>query len=126
MIIRSKAQVAALARTLGENSLFGLQIRKIRIEGGYNAPLKHVIELAPNLTHFFLSLDIMSSDNVFGLIKAMPVMKHTHMYLQKEPHYNPKSNASLRNMEATLFKSIATWKSLVRALVTAHLAWFVS
>ncbi|KZP07022.1 hypothetical protein FIBSPDRAFT_701176, partial [Athelia psychrophila] len=56
VIIRSKAQVAALARTLSENNLFGLQIRKIRIEGGYNAPLKHVIDLAPNLTHFFLSL----------------------------------------------------------------------
>ncbi|KZP08651.1 hypothetical protein FIBSPDRAFT_665027, partial [Athelia psychrophila] len=56
VIIRSKAQVTALARTLGENNLFGLQIRKIRVEGGYTAPLKHVIKLAPNLTHFFLSL----------------------------------------------------------------------
>ncbi|KZP33806.1 hypothetical protein FIBSPDRAFT_942926 [Athelia psychrophila] len=117
VIIRSKAQVTALARTLGENNLFGLQIRKIRVEGGYTAPLKHVIKLAPNLTHFFLSLDIMSSENVTGLIHAMPTMKHTHMYLQKEPGYNPKSNASLRKVEVTLFKSMATWKSLKTVIV---------
>lgn len=122
MIIRSKAQVAALARTLSENNLFGLQIRKIRIEGGYNAPLKHVIDLAPNLTHFFLSLDIMSSDNVAGLISAMPAMKHTHMYLKKKWLRIGKTNASLRKVQAALFRSMTSWTSLVRSLDIASVA----
>lgn len=100
-----------------------LDCNSARFEGGYNAPLKHVIEIAPNLKHIFLSPDIMLSDNITGLINAIPTMKRTHMYLKMKDR-NMKTNASLRKVEATLFKSMTTWMSLVHIFDILRLARF--
>ncbi|KDQ60077.1 hypothetical protein JAAARDRAFT_191498 [Jaapia argillacea MUCL 33604] len=49
VILRSKAQAHALAGVLKANKAFGAFIKKLRVEGGYGAPMHQIITAAPNI-----------------------------------------------------------------------------
>ncbi|KAJ7777761.1 hypothetical protein B0H14DRAFT_2401411, partial [Mycena olivaceomarginata] len=61
IVIRSKAQARALEATLRDNPDLGNLIRRLRLEGGFGAPMQKILNHAGNITDIFISLEIHSS-----------------------------------------------------------------
>lgn len=111
VILRSKAQACSLERTLRKYKELGAHIRKLRVEGGYGAPMRTIIISAPNITHLCLSLDIRSSDSVKGLCSSL---SFTNPYclvvlaLREE-----RSNMPLKELVKNLSVCFVKWTNLV-------------
>ncbi|KAJ7607144.1 hypothetical protein FB45DRAFT_846981 [Roridomyces roridus] len=82
VVLRSKAQAKALALTLSKNKDFGRFIRYLRVEGGYGAPLRTILQSSPDVTDLFIDLDIWSSDNPCGLCAGLGMINPE--YIQEE------------------------------------------
>ncbi|KAJ7156524.1 hypothetical protein C8R43DRAFT_883883, partial [Mycena crocata] len=57
VVLRSKAQAAALCQTLSKNNELGQFIRKLRVEGGYGSPMHKILQFAPNISDLLYCLD---------------------------------------------------------------------
>src|SRR6201996_4183445 len=111
VILRSKAQAKALARALSRNTDLGRFIKKLRVGGGYGAPMHDVLKYSPNVSDLYLSLDIFSSDNTDGLCKGLHLIDPTRLILQCERTASNKMFVKLRN---ALAEAIPKWSHLVR------------
>lgn len=112
VVLRSKAQAAALEKSLRGNSVLGQFIKKLRIEGGYGISMLKIINAAPNTKEIFISINIWSADNVSGLVKGLPTMDPTRVVLFDSHHNNRNKNS--QSLLETLTRCIQTeWKNLV-------------
>ncbi|KAJ7621386.1 hypothetical protein FB45DRAFT_839272 [Roridomyces roridus] len=112
VVLRSKAQAKALALTLSKNKDFGRFIRYLRVEGGYGAPLRTILQSSPDVTDLFIDLDIWSSDNPCGLCAGLGMINPTRLIL-----WEPRSAGRTENKMATklldaLIKAIPQWDRL--------------
>jgi hypothetical protein len=81
VIIRSKAQCHALGGALQKNPDLGRFIKKLRVEGGFGAPMQHILRWAPNITDLFVSLQIPSPDSSAGLAAGLPLINPTRLII---------------------------------------------
>ncbi|KAJ7207551.1 hypothetical protein GGX14DRAFT_635486 [Mycena pura] len=109
VILRSKAQAKALARALSQNKDLGRFIKKLRVEGGYGAPMHDILKYSPNVSDLYLSLDIFSSDSTDGLCKGLHLINPTRLILQCE---KTASNKMLVNLQNALAEAIPKWSHL--------------
>ncbi|KAJ7082815.1 hypothetical protein C8R43DRAFT_1175213 [Mycena crocata] len=114
VVLRSKAQAAALQQVLRKNPDFGGFIKKLRVEGGYGMAMHTILASAPNITDLFLTLAIWSSDSTNGLCKGLPLI-NPHRVIVADPVDNPTKVPKNKNQTAfshTLFRCISKWDNL--------------
>ncbi|KAJ7896786.1 hypothetical protein B0H14DRAFT_2678734 [Mycena olivaceomarginata] len=112
VILRSKAQAKALSLALAGNKALGTFIKKLRVEGGYGAPMLTILQCSPNISDLFVSLEIYSSDNTNGLCKGLSLLNPNRLILWDLSRTPPRNKMVLQLLEA-LAKSIAQWDRLV-------------
>ncbi|KAJ7605286.1 hypothetical protein FB45DRAFT_1069463 [Roridomyces roridus] len=110
VVLRSTAQAAALERALKMNPELGRFIRKLRLEGGYGAPMSKIIQAAPNVTDLFLTLSIWSNDNPNGLVRGLPSMDPHHVVLFDKSNIRFNKNSQL--VHDAFIKCLGIWKNL--------------
>ncbi|KAJ7490920.1 hypothetical protein FB451DRAFT_1124494 [Mycena latifolia] len=111
VILRSKAQAKALSQALAENKDLGQFIKKLRVEGGYGAPMGTILKSSPNISDLFLSFEIYAADNTNGLCSGLPFINPTRVILRDLP-YKPLANKMTESLEDTLTKAISKWDRL--------------
>ncbi|KAJ7718199.1 hypothetical protein DFH07DRAFT_334779 [Mycena maculata] len=112
VILRSKAQAKALGQALSENKDLGQFIRKLRVEGGYGAPMNTILRCSLNISDLFLSLEIFASDSTVGLCKGLPVINPTRLIVRARP-YKKSENKMASKLVDALAQSILKWDRLV-------------
>jgi hypothetical protein len=112
VILRSKAQAKALSLSLAGNKVLGKFIKKLRVEGGYGAPMLTILQCSPNISDLFVSLEIYSSDNTNGLCKGLQLLNPTRLILW-DLSFRPLENKMVSQLVDALAKSISQWDRLV-------------
>ncbi|KAJ7269991.1 hypothetical protein B0H12DRAFT_820134 [Mycena haematopus] len=110
VVLRSTAQAKALSQTLSNNTALGQFVTKLRVEGGYGASMHTILKCLPNITHFFLSLDITATNNTVGLCDGLHLINPTCVILQDIDSH--RENKMLLNLIATLGKCLSNWDNL--------------
>ncbi|KAJ7052175.1 hypothetical protein C8F01DRAFT_1033339 [Mycena amicta] len=84
VVIRSKDQARALARTFSENADadLGRFVKKLRIDSGYGIPMRVIFHSTPNLTDLYLWLDVAAPDTVDPTCKALQFISPTTLILE--------------------------------------------
>lgn len=123
VVLRSKAQASALERTLRMHKELGTFIKKLRIEGGYGASMRIIINHSPNIRDFCLSLNLRSSDSVQGLVDSLSSMNPTTLAIV---HTTDAKNAPLRKFLEKVRSCIESWSNLVsiHRLSTNLVSWW--
>ncbi|KAJ7699464.1 hypothetical protein B0H14DRAFT_3035697 [Mycena olivaceomarginata] len=111
VILRSKAQAKALSLALSGNEELGQFIKKLRVEGGYGAPMLAVLKRSPNISDLFVSLEIYSTDNTSGLCKGLELTNPTTLIL-RERRGKLVENKMVSQLLDALSKSIPKWDRL--------------
>ncbi|KAJ7142137.1 hypothetical protein C8R43DRAFT_1016426 [Mycena crocata] len=105
VILRSTAQAKALGQALSKNKVLGQFIKKLRVEGGYGASMRTILQCSPNISDLFLSFQIWATENTAGLCKGLQLVNPTHIILQD-----------------AMFESQQTTNKMVSTLVDAVVA----
>ncbi|KAJ6455953.1 hypothetical protein C8R47DRAFT_1228026 [Mycena vitilis] len=114
VILRSKAQAKALSLVLAKNKQLGQFIKKLRVEGGYGAPMGIILESSPHISDLFLSLEIFSSDSTGGLCKGLPLINPTRLVLRDSgPSRKRPGNKVLSQLVDGLANAMYDWDHLV-------------
>ncbi|KAJ7896790.1 hypothetical protein B0H14DRAFT_2678766 [Mycena olivaceomarginata] len=111
VILRSKAQAKALSLALSGNEELGQFIKKLRVEGGYGAPMLAILKHSPNISDLFVSLEIYSTDNTNGLCKGLELINPTTLIL-RERRGKLVENKMVSQLLDALSKSIPKWDRL--------------
>ncbi|KAJ6511973.1 hypothetical protein C8R47DRAFT_1207339 [Mycena vitilis] len=112
VVLRSKAQATALDIALRANPILGRFIKKLRVEGGYGAPILKIIKAAPNVTDLFVSITIWSADNVSGLAKGLPLLDPTRAVIVADTHNVARNKNSLTVLNTVKQCLSKEWKNL--------------
>lgn len=113
VILRSKAQANALERTLRVHKELGVFIKKLRVEGGFGASMRTIIDSSPNIRDLCLSLLLRSSDNVQGLMDSLATLRPTRLSVLHS-WKAPSGNSSVLNLAGKIRSCIESWCTLVR------------
>ncbi|KAJ7041967.1 hypothetical protein C8F04DRAFT_1077833 [Mycena alexandri] len=113
VILRSKAQAKALGLVLSGNNLLGPFIHKIRVEGGYGAPLGTILKCSPNITDLFMTLGIWGNDSTIGLCKGLTLISPTRLILKLDGKRS--SNKMSTKLQDALLEAIPKWDRLTVA-----------
>ncbi|KAJ6606071.1 hypothetical protein DFH09DRAFT_1269163 [Mycena vulgaris] len=105
VILRSKAQAKALGQILDKNKDLGQFIKKLRVEGGYRAPMGVILQSSPNISDLFISFEIWSADNTGGLCKGLSFINPTRLII-RDLDYKWLKNKMAVNLEDALAKAI--------------------
>ncbi|KAF7292057.1 HEME-HALOPEROXIDASE domain-containing protein [Mycena indigotica] len=116
VVIRSKAQAKALAVVLTNNAQLGTFIRKLRVEGGYGAPMQTILLRSPNISDLFLCFNIFGTDNTDGLCKGLAHISPRKLILDDDGERKNKHTAKLMD---SLIQAIPRWQRLT-CLDLAH------
>ncbi|KAJ7119096.1 hypothetical protein C8R44DRAFT_188691 [Mycena epipterygia] len=111
VILRSKAQTKALAQTLSKNQELGQFIKKLRVEGGYGAPMATILKYSPNISDLFISFEIWASDKTDGLCKGLSLINPMRVIL-RDSEYKQLNNKMVANLEDALTVAISKWDRL--------------
>ncbi|KAJ7258303.1 hypothetical protein C8J57DRAFT_1073769 [Mycena rebaudengoi] len=112
VILRSKAQTQALARSLRQHKDLGWFVKMLRVEDGFGSPMQHILKSAPNISDICLSLTIRSLDNISGLALGLPMINPARFILCDEIIDFVK-NKVLTQLVATIMESVKKWSNLV-------------
>ncbi|EDR15475.1 uncharacterized protein LACBIDRAFT_301868 [Laccaria bicolor S238N-H82] len=110
VILRSNAQAKALERTLKSNKSFGLFIKKLRVEGGYGAAMKTILQASPNIAHLWITLALRSEANVSGLCFSLWSINPSRVTLH-DSWYEAR-NAQVLKLAETLLNCLEKWTKL--------------
>ncbi|KAJ7147749.1 hypothetical protein C8R46DRAFT_541262 [Mycena filopes] len=121
VVIRSKAQAKALGLVLAKNALLGPFIRKLRVEGGYGAPMGTILKCSPNITDLCMTLEIWATDNPSGLCKGLPLISPERLILHGDRRRG--TNKMATSLQEALLRSIPKWKRLTVAEFAVSVAW---
>ncbi|KAK6966837.1 hypothetical protein R3P38DRAFT_3152204 [Favolaschia claudopus] len=91
VLLRTTAQAAALEAVLESNEEFGLFIKKLRLEGGFGDPMHTILRCAPNITDFYMTLDVWGSDTPTGLCSGLSCINPTRVILVDKLRDNNRS-----------------------------------
>lgn len=116
VVLRSKAQIQALAWALKSTPELGTFIKKLRIESGYNTSLSSVFQAAKNLSDLCLSLEIYSHDNVSGICKGLTLIQPRRIIIYDPIKHARPFNQRVLQLFEDLIALIPTWNRLVRSL----------
>ncbi|KAF7332364.1 F-box domain-containing protein [Mycena kentingensis (nom. inval.)] len=111
VVLRSKAQAKALASALTKNSELARFIKKLRVEGGFGAPMHTILKLAFNIAHVFLTLEIWSPDTTDGLCTGLELISPSRLILQRSSR-KPPDNRSVRKLVDALCAAVKKWDKL--------------
>jgi F-box-like len=114
VILRSKAQAYALARTLRKHKELGAHIKKFRVEGAYGASMRTIITEAPNITDLCISFDIRSSDSVKGLCSSLSLINPRCLVVLDA--LEERTNTSCKDLAAKITSCLKTWTNMVSEL----------
>lgn len=112
IVLRSKAQVQALERTLRARKELGAFVKKLRVEGGFGAAMHIILTCCPNITDLSLSLGLRSSDSVTGLVKSLGAINPTCLVIV-DPRETEASNTPLNQLVEKLTRCLESWTNLV-------------
>lgn len=112
VVLGSSPQAEALALSLRENKTRGHLIERLRIEGGYGGVMYPIIKAAPNIKALCLTLSVPASDNVYGLCRALPMLRPTRVILYDQL-YQGLDNKPTSMLHETLNSCIKKWKTVV-------------
>ncbi|KAJ7171676.1 hypothetical protein C8R43DRAFT_979036 [Mycena crocata] len=112
VVIRSKAQALALETALKSNKDLGMFIKKLRVEGGYGAPMKNILKYSPNITDLVLSLAIWSSDSVGGLCQGLSLIDPIRLIIHDTNFQGPGKNKQNLRLAEKLAERIRRWQNL--------------
>ncbi|KAJ7060130.1 hypothetical protein C8F01DRAFT_1144090 [Mycena amicta] len=98
IIIRSKDQAKALARTFSENqdANLGRFVRKLRIDSGYGNHTAAVLQSTPKLLALCLSLEIWKPDTVTATCRALRFVSPTALILRERRHWQYYQSSKMR------------------------------
>ncbi len=113
VVLRSKAQIQALAWALNSTPGLGVFIKKLRIESGYNYALSRVFQAAKNLTDLCLSFEIYSQDNASGICRGLALVQPRRVILYDPVKRAGPWNQNFFSLTDTLNRVIPTWIHLV-------------
>ncbi|KAF7289073.1 hypothetical protein HMN09_01355500 [Mycena chlorophos] len=122
VVLRSAAQAQALARALQGNPELGRFIKKLRVEGGFGLTMHTVLQLSPNITDLFLSLDIYATDKTDGLCKGLPLINPRRLIFFI-PDRQVKGNKQITSLFGSLKKSFANWDRLTKLGIPPETGW---
>ncbi|KAJ7160951.1 hypothetical protein C8R46DRAFT_1106044 [Mycena filopes] len=122
VVIRSKAQAKALGLVLAKNTLLGSFIRRLRVEGGYGAPLGTIFKCSPNITDLHMTLEVWASDSTSGLCKGLPLISPARLILQIDQRRH--TNQMTTNLQDALVKSILKWERLIMVEFPRSSNWY--
>ncbi|KAJ6606081.1 hypothetical protein DFH09DRAFT_1386536 [Mycena vulgaris] len=105
VILRSKAQAKALGQVLSKNKDLGQFIKKLRVEGGYGAPMGVILQSSPHISDLFISFEIWATDDTRGLCKGLPLINPTRLII-RDLDYKRLENKMTVNLEDALAKAI--------------------
>ncbi|KAJ7214044.1 hypothetical protein GGX14DRAFT_618174 [Mycena pura] len=88
----SKAQAKALACALSANVDLGCFIKKLRVEGGYGAPMLTILQRAPNVSDLYLSFEIWTPDTTDELCRGLCLINPSRFILRKVPRKGGPKN----------------------------------
>lgn len=111
VVVRTKAQSNALEYTLRANKPLGLFVKKLRLEGGYGVSMGTILLATPNVTDVFLSLKILSKDNVSGLCRSLSSLDPVRVIIHDSD--DEKLNRAFEQVVAQLCECIPEWKRMV-------------
>jgi hypothetical protein len=114
VILRSKAQAFALERVLRAHKERGVYITKLRVEGGYGAAMRTIINSTSNITDLCISLDLPSSGGVKGLCSTLSSINPCCLVVLES--FGQGSNKPLKELVAKLNDCLLTWTRLVSYL----------
>ncbi|KAJ7259749.1 hypothetical protein C8J57DRAFT_1134988 [Mycena rebaudengoi] len=112
VVLRSKAQAAALASSLKLNPDLGRFIKKLRVEGGYGAAMHSVLKCAPNITDLVITLDIWSSDSSLGLCRGLSQINPRRVILRKGGDGKIRSNKATNDLTEKVASCMPQWSNL--------------
>ncbi|KAK7025020.1 hypothetical protein R3P38DRAFT_2952360 [Favolaschia claudopus] len=119
VVLRTKAQAAALASALVSNDDMGNNIRKLRIEGGFGKPLYTILKSAPKITDLFLTLVMTGTEDSRGLCEGLALINPCKVILHDATDYDvyanprkPKQNKQVTQLLEALCKQIPNWDKL--------------
>lgn len=110
IILRTKHQARCLAHTLLNDYTLGLNIRKLRIEGGMGVPVNKILHFAPNVTHFFVELVGDKEESMLGLRPGLEVINPTVVMLMHRAM--PRYNRRVSPLVGELCQFIPKWTNL--------------
>ncbi|KDQ60074.1 hypothetical protein JAAARDRAFT_32451 [Jaapia argillacea MUCL 33604] len=111
VVLCSKAQAQALSQVFASNKQLGPFVKKLRVEGGYGAPMEKIIKACPNIKDLYLSLSLYSTDSVSGICRSLSSINPTRLILYESSDHLDNSNT--RQLTEALCASISsTWKTL--------------
>ncbi|KAH6880940.1 hypothetical protein BKA70DRAFT_1206406 [Coprinopsis sp. MPI-PUGE-AT-0042] len=117
VVIRSKAQAQALARTLKANAQLGQFIRKFRLEGGFGNAVFDILKRAPAITDIAISGNLNASESIGGYLRGFKLVNPRRLvYFSDYTDY--KSVKVRKELSKALAESIRdTWTSLVSTTI---------
>ncbi|KAF7302360.1 hypothetical protein HMN09_00869600 [Mycena chlorophos] len=117
VIIRSKCQAEALARTLSGNKVLGQFVKHLRVEGGYGLPMHTILRFSPNIEDLFLTLEIYSPDTTQGLCAGLKEINPTRLILAEHPSgAGQMHNAPVTQLVQALLQAIENKWDRLRVL----------
>ncbi|KAJ7230223.1 hypothetical protein GGX14DRAFT_2761 [Mycena pura] len=111
VVLRSKAQAKALARALSGNVDLGRFIKKLRVEGGYGAPMHTILQRAPNISDLYLSFEIWTPDTTDGLCKGLDLISPSRLIFREAQRKGPKNRMVCKLVDAVA-EAIPKWDRL--------------
>ncbi|KAF7311907.1 F-box domain-containing protein [Mycena indigotica] len=113
VVIRSKAQAAALGRTLTQNPDLGRFIKKLRVEGGYGQPIYNILSRTPNVADLYLNLDLYAYDSTVGFCKGLPLINPARLIVNDQNERAPSSKLVVKLFEVLAQAIRENWDNLV-------------
>ncbi|KAF7331507.1 hypothetical protein MKEN_00029600 [Mycena kentingensis (nom. inval.)] len=111
VVLRSKAQAAALQAALHANNDLGAFIKRLRVEGGFGAPMRTILQLSPNITDLFVVVSLWSSESTTGLCAGLTAINPRRLIIQDT--YDIDGNKQNRELVKVLGRCISkTWSKL--------------
>ena len=114
--LSESSHTRSVARLFQENPHLGECVVNLRLEGGYMEELCELVKSTPNVKNVFLSWNVGPSQDVSGLLKALPLLSPESLYLGYQGHSGLDRRKSAE-IVALLEDCIAhKWLSLVSFL----------
>lgn len=102
-----------LANTLQKKPTLGLLIRHIRLDGGYGLPLCTIAKAASNIRVLSLDLQVRSKTSITGLLRSLPCLNLTELYLHRVTRDRREDNDESRALATAVLEAMKGWTSLV-------------
>ncbi|KAJ7611844.1 hypothetical protein FB45DRAFT_1119335 [Roridomyces roridus] len=113
VVIRSKAQAHALKQALLKNKDLGLFIKRLRVEGGYGAPMRTILQSSPHISDLVISLNVFSSDSASGLCAGLPLVNPKRLIFQEFRDFQlPKNPLTEQGVKEAMLQSASKWNRL--------------